>query len=98
MRELKNGVFGGWSEGRLNFPPTYKYEVNSDKYYGEDPKVGKRSPAWYAFIQILLPCLLILWLYMYLSIISFFSNFLGIYNNNNNHFVSCLFLIVPYLL
>jgi len=50
MRELKNGVFGGWSEGILNFPPTYKYEVNSDKYYGEDPKVGKRSPAWYAFI------------------------------------------------
>ncbi|XP_068502558.1 type IV inositol polyphosphate 5-phosphatase 3-like isoform X2 [Phaseolus vulgaris] len=46
MRELKNGVFGGWSEGILNFPPTYKYEVNSDKYYGEDPKVGKRSPAW----------------------------------------------------
>ncbi|KHN00731.1 Type I inositol-1,4,5-trisphosphate 5-phosphatase 1 [Glycine soja] len=46
IRELKNGVFGGWSEGVLNFPPTYKYEVNSDKYYGEDPKVGKRSPAW----------------------------------------------------
>ncbi|TKY46082.1 Type IV inositol polyphosphate 5-phosphatase 3 [Spatholobus suberectus] len=46
MQELKNGVFGGWSEGMLNFPPTYKYEVNSDKYYGEDPKVGKRSPAW----------------------------------------------------
>ncbi|KAK7406691.1 hypothetical protein VNO78_08321 [Psophocarpus tetragonolobus] len=46
VRELKNGVFGGSSEGMLNFPPTYKYEVNSDKYYGEDPKVGKRSPAW----------------------------------------------------
>ncbi|MED6132653.1 Type I inositol 1,4,5-trisphosphate 5-phosphatase [Stylosanthes scabra] len=47
MQELKNGgVFDGWSEGALNFPPTYKYEVNSDKYYGEDPKVGKRSPAW----------------------------------------------------
>ncbi|KAL1357783.1 hypothetical protein HN51_009653 [Arachis hypogaea] len=46
-QELKNGgVFDGWSEGTLNFPPTYKYEVNSDKYYGEDPKVGKRSPAW----------------------------------------------------
>ncbi|KAG5012450.1 hypothetical protein JHK86_024711 [Glycine max] len=49
IRELKYNVFGGWSEGVLNFPPTYKYEVNSDKYYGEDPKVGKRSPAWYAF-------------------------------------------------
>ncbi|XP_004489919.1 type IV inositol polyphosphate 5-phosphatase 3-like isoform X2 [Cicer arietinum] len=46
MRELKNGAFGGWSEGMLNFPPTYKYEVNSDKYYGEDPKAPKRTPAW----------------------------------------------------
>ncbi|XP_027358254.1 type IV inositol polyphosphate 5-phosphatase 3-like isoform X2 [Abrus precatorius] len=47
MQELKNGVFGGWSEGTLNFPPTYKYELNSDKYFGEDPRVGgKRSPAW----------------------------------------------------
>ncbi|XP_019439378.1 PREDICTED: type IV inositol polyphosphate 5-phosphatase 3-like isoform X1 [Lupinus angustifolius] len=47
MRELKNGgVFGGWSEGTLDFPPTYKYEINSDKYHGEDPRIGKRSPAW----------------------------------------------------
>lgn len=46
MRELKNGAFGGWSEGALNFPPTYKYEVNSDKYYGDDPKASKRTPAW----------------------------------------------------
>ncbi|XP_061368324.1 type IV inositol polyphosphate 5-phosphatase 3-like [Gastrolobium bilobum] len=46
VQELNNGAFGGWSEGMLNFPPTYKYEVNSDKYYGDDPKVGKRAPAW----------------------------------------------------
>ncbi|WJX66299.1 Type I inositol 1,4,5-trisphosphate 5-phosphatase, variant 2 [Trifolium repens] len=46
VRELNNGAFGGWSEGRLNFPPTYKYEVNSDKYYGDDPKSTKRTPAW----------------------------------------------------
>lgn len=49
MQELKNGAFGGWSEGKLNFPPTYKYEINSDKYYGDDPKLPKRTPAWYAF-------------------------------------------------
>lgn len=42
-------MFGGWLEGILNFPPTYKYEVNSDKYHGDDPKVGKRAPAWYVF-------------------------------------------------
>ncbi|XP_019413066.1 PREDICTED: type IV inositol polyphosphate 5-phosphatase 3-like isoform X2 [Lupinus angustifolius] len=47
IRELKSGgVFGGWSEGILNFPPTYKYEINSDKYHGDDLRVKKRSPAW----------------------------------------------------
>ncbi|TKY51457.1 Type IV inositol polyphosphate 5-phosphatase 3 [Spatholobus suberectus] len=45
-KELEKGVFDGWSEGTLNFPPTYKYETNSEKYYGEDPKVGRRTPAW----------------------------------------------------
>ncbi|XP_071692137.1 type I inositol polyphosphate 5-phosphatase 1-like [Rutidosis leptorrhynchoides] len=42
----KGGTFEGWTEGTLNFPPTYKYEPNSDTYYGEDPKVGRRTPAW----------------------------------------------------
>ncbi|XAR48636.1 Inositol-polyphosphate 5-phosphatase [Bertholletia excelsa] len=47
MQELKNGrAFDGWCEGRLNFPPTYKYELNSEKYYGEDLKDGRRTPAW----------------------------------------------------
>ncbi|PKI58061.1 hypothetical protein CRG98_021554 [Punica granatum] len=46
-RELRKGrTFDGWSEGLLNFPPTYKYEFNSEKYYGEDPKIGRRTPAW----------------------------------------------------
>ncbi|XP_020231653.1 type IV inositol polyphosphate 5-phosphatase 3 [Cajanus cajan] len=45
-KELEKGVFDGWSEGTLNFPPTYKYELNSEKYYGEDPKVGRRTPSW----------------------------------------------------
>ncbi|KAL9999434.1 putative inositol-polyphosphate 5-phosphatase [Helianthus debilis subsp. tardiflorus] len=40
------GAFDGWTEGVLNFPPTYKYEPNSDTYYGKDPKVGRRTPAW----------------------------------------------------
>ncbi|KAG7940856.1 hypothetical protein I3843_16G007400 [Carya illinoinensis] len=45
--ELKKGrAFDGWSEGTLSFPPTYKYEINSEKYYGEDPKAGRRTPAW----------------------------------------------------
>ncbi|KAL6962545.1 Type IV inositol polyphosphate 5-phosphatase 3, partial [Sarracenia purpurea var. burkii] len=45
--ELRKGrAFDGWCEGTLDFPPTYKYELNSDKYYGEDPKIGRRNPAW----------------------------------------------------
>ncbi|GMH09248.1 hypothetical protein Nepgr_011089 [Nepenthes gracilis] len=40
-------VFDGWKEGLINFPPTYKYEINSDRYVGDDPKgEKKRSPAW----------------------------------------------------
>uniref|UniRef100_A0A2N9HYQ3 Inositol polyphosphate-related phosphatase domain-containing protein n=1 Tax=Fagus sylvatica TaxID=28930 RepID=A0A2N9HYQ3_FAGSY len=48
-KELRSGhVFDGWKEGAIDFPPTYKYEINSDRYVGENPKEGekKRSPAW----------------------------------------------------
>ncbi|KAI4315155.1 hypothetical protein L6164_027996 [Bauhinia variegata] len=48
-KELRSGhVFDGWKEGLINFPPTYKYEINSDRYHGENPKEGekRRSPAW----------------------------------------------------
>jgi hypothetical protein len=48
-KELRSGhVFEGWKEGVISFPPTYKYEINSDRYVGENPKEGekKRSPAW----------------------------------------------------
>lgn len=48
-KELRGGhVFDGWKEGDIDFPPTYKYEINSDIYVGENPKEGekKRSPAW----------------------------------------------------
>ena len=48
-KELRSGrVFEGWKEGLIDFPPTYKYEFNSDRYVGENPKEGekKRSPAW----------------------------------------------------
>ncbi|EOA21943.1 hypothetical protein CARUB_v10002437mg, partial [Capsella rubella] len=46
-REMRQGrVFEGWSEGALDFPPTYKYEIDSEKYGGNDPKSGKRTPAW----------------------------------------------------
>ena len=48
VRELRKGrAFDGWSEGVLDFAPTYKYEMNSEKYCGEDPKAGRRIPSWY---------------------------------------------------
>ncbi|XAR73348.1 hypothetical protein NMG60_11007292 [Bertholletia excelsa] len=41
-------VFSGFSEGRILFPPTYKYTQNSDSYAGETVKSKKkrRTPAW----------------------------------------------------
>ncbi|KAL6627305.1 hypothetical protein ACP70R_031031 [Stipagrostis hirtigluma subsp. patula] len=46
-RELKKGrAFDGWTEGILEFAPTYKYELNSKKYIGDDQKGGRRTPAW----------------------------------------------------
>ncbi|KAJ3673593.1 hypothetical protein LUZ60_005585 [Juncus effusus] len=41
-------VFVGWNEGRIYFPPTYKYSNNSDKYTGDDMnhKEKRRTPAW----------------------------------------------------
>ncbi|CAA0815549.1 DNAse I-like superfamily protein [Striga hermonthica] len=47
--EQRHGrVFAGWSEGRIYFPPTYKYSNNSDKYAGENmrPREKRRTPAW----------------------------------------------------
>ncbi|PIN19476.1 Inositol polyphosphate 5-phosphatase [Handroanthus impetiginosus] len=47
--EQRHGrVFTGWNEGRIYFPPTYKYSNNSDRYTGENmhPKEKRRTPAW----------------------------------------------------
>jgi len=47
--EQKRGrVFLGWNEGKIYFPPTYKYSTNSDRYAGDDmhPKEKRRTPAW----------------------------------------------------
>lgn len=45
----EGGVFEDWQEGAIGFAPTYKYNPNSDKYYGGDTgKKGekRRAPAW----------------------------------------------------
>ncbi|XP_024360750.1 type I inositol polyphosphate 5-phosphatase 10 isoform X2 [Physcomitrium patens] len=41
-------VFQGWHEDAISFPPTYKFVVESDEYFGEDTFKGdkRRTPAW----------------------------------------------------
>jgi len=48
MQKRYGRVFQGWKEGRIYFPPTYKYSFNSDRYAGEGmhPKEKRRTPAW----------------------------------------------------
>jgi hypothetical protein len=41
---MQNGiVFRGFSEGPLNFPPTYKFDTGTDIY---DTSEKRRTPAW----------------------------------------------------
>jgi hypothetical protein len=48
IEQRRGRVFRGWSEGKIYFPPTYKYSTNSDRYAGDDmhPKEKRRTPAW----------------------------------------------------
>ncbi|KAI9154030.1 hypothetical protein LWI28_020138 [Acer negundo] len=41
-------IFKGWEEGRIHFPPTYKYLANSDHYVAQTSKSKqkRRNPAW----------------------------------------------------
>lgn len=53
--ELRSGhTFDGWKEGLITFPPTYKYESNSNRYVGDDAREGekRRSPAWYLSLSL----------------------------------------------
>lgn len=45
---LSGGRFHGWVEGPILFAPTYKYELDSSQYAGENAKHGekRRTPAW----------------------------------------------------
>ena len=48
IEQRRGRVFEGWNEGKIYFPPTYKYSNNSDRYSGDDmhPKEKRRTPAW----------------------------------------------------
>jgi hypothetical protein len=41
-------VFVGWHEKPICFPPTYKFIINSDEYFGQESPLGtkRRTPAW----------------------------------------------------
>lgn len=48
MEREAGRVFKGWKEGKIFFPPTYKYSYNSDLYAGDTikSKSKRRTPAW----------------------------------------------------
>ncbi|CAK9160676.1 unnamed protein product [Ilex paraguariensis] len=48
IEQRQGRVFEGWKEGKIYFPPTYKYLNNSDRYTGDamHPKEKRRTPAW----------------------------------------------------
>ncbi|KAL8170289.1 hypothetical protein V2J09_022093 [Rumex salicifolius] len=48
IEQRKGRIFTGWNEGKIYFPPTYKYSTNSDRYAGDamNPKEKRRTPAW----------------------------------------------------
>ncbi|KAG5523900.1 hypothetical protein RHGRI_030785 [Rhododendron griersonianum] len=83
-KELRSGrVFEGWKEGPITFPPTYKYEFNSNRYVGENPKEGekRRSPAW---------CDRILWLGKGIKQLSYMRAEIGL---SDHRPVSSVFLV-----
>lgn len=45
IEHKRGAVFQNFSEGRLNFPPTYKYQPGTDKYETRAEK-KLRAPAW----------------------------------------------------
>lgn len=82
--ELRKGhIFDGWREGHINFPPTYKYEINSNRYVGENAREGekKRSPAW---------CDRILWLGKGIRQLSYWRSELSL---SDHRPVSSIFLV-----
>lgn len=45
----KGRVFEDWHEELIEFAPTYKYDLNSNDYYGSYNKIKvkrMRAPAW----------------------------------------------------
>ncbi|URE36858.1 inositol-1,4,5-trisphosphate 5-phosphatase' [Musa troglodytarum] len=48
VQQKAGGVFAGWEEGRIRFPPTYKYISNSDIYdmNSANSRDKRRTPAW----------------------------------------------------
>jgi phosphatidylinositol-bisphosphatase len=48
LEQRAGRVFEGWHENPIGFPPTYKFIINSDEYFGKDTPIGtkRRTPAW----------------------------------------------------
>ncbi len=48
LEQRAGHVFVGWHEKPICFPPTYKFIINSDEYFGKESPLGtkRRTPAW----------------------------------------------------
>jgi phosphatidylinositol-bisphosphatase len=48
LEQRAGRVFEGWHENPICFPPTYKFIINSDEYFGKDAPIRtkRRTPAW----------------------------------------------------
>ncbi|KAJ6817358.1 type I inositol polyphosphate 5-phosphatase 2 isoform X1 [Iris pallida] len=82
--ELRSGrIFDGWKEGMVDFAPTYKFEMNSGRYVGENAREGEkmRTPAW---------CDRILWLGKGIEQLSYWSSELDL---SDHRPVSSTFLV-----
>ncbi|KAM7258308.1 hypothetical protein ACFE04_014049 [Oxalis oulophora] len=56
IEQRRGRVFNGWNEGKIYFPPTYKYSNNSDRYAGDDRhlKEKRRTLAWRTSLEDLM--------------------------------------------
>ncbi|CAK9876716.1 unnamed protein product [Sphagnum jensenii] len=48
LEQRAGHVLVGWHEKPICFPPTYKFIINSDEYFGKESPLGtkRRTPAW----------------------------------------------------
>lgn len=75
IEQTAGGVFEGWEEGRIYFPRTDKYMMNSDCYVVQtsNSKEKRRPPAW----RDSKPSCICIWIFQFQ--VAFFFNSLDLF-------------------